>query len=190
MATSAPRWQLQLPGPQARAFQIVVALLLPSAIVATVLVHMFRGAFAPAGPGSAALVAGVLLVLALPVRYLYRTLMRHRIALHGSALEIATTFHRRVLPLADLRLTAARVVDLDERTEFRPMLKTLGTSFFGFRSGWFRLRNREPALVATAGGTRVLWLPTVRGYGLLLQPESPQALLDELRRLAGDGDRR
>ena len=54
----------------------------------------------------------------------------------------------------------------------------------GFRSGWFRLRNWQKAFVATGDGERLLWLPTSRGFGLLLQPRDPQRLLERLRELA------
>ena len=60
----------------------------------------------------------------------------------------------------------------------------------GLKSGWFRLRNRNKALVAIAGGKRVLWIPTRAGYDLLLQPRNPQALLDELRKMADRTPRR
>jgi hypothetical protein len=113
-----------------------------------------------------------------------RRLRRHHLVVHGDALEVTTTFHHRVIPLSELDLAAARVADLGERTELKPVLKTNGTSLPGLRSGWFRLRNRRKALVATAGGPRVLWLPTHGDFDLLLQPRQPQALLDHLRELA------
>ena len=111
-------------------------------------------------------------------------LRRHRIALDASALEVTTSFYRRRVALGDLRIDQARVADLDERTELRPALKTNGTGLPGFKSGWFRLRNGNKALVATVGGRRALWLPTRLGYDLLLEPVRPQALLDRLRELA------
>ena len=77
------------------------------------------------------------------------------------------------------------MVDLDERTEFKPGVKTNGYSVPGFHSGHFRLRNREKAFVAIAGERRALWLPTSHnGSGLLLQPQQPDALLKRLRELA------
>lgn len=113
-----------------------------------------------------------------------RALSRHRLAVGASGLDVATTFYRQSLSLAELRLDQARVVDLAERTELRPLYKTNGVGLPGFHSGWFRLRNHGKAFVAVAGGPRVLWLPTTRGFDLLLQPGHPQALLQHLRELA------
>jgi len=113
-----------------------------------------------------------------------RLLHRHRIVTKPHAIEVVTTFHRRSLALAELQLAQARVVDLGERSELKPLLKTNGVGLPGFKSGWFRLRNRRKAFVAIAAGPRVLWLPTHNGYDLLLQPRQPQALLDRLREMA------
>lgn len=114
-------------------------------------------------------------------------LRRHRLRLGADGLEVATTFYRRQFALSALDLGAARVVDLGERPEFRPMLRTNGVSIPGFRSGWFRLRSGSRSLVATAGGQRLLWIPTAAGHELLLQPGDPRALLEALRATAGQG---
>ena len=110
-----------------------------------------------------------------------RAMRRHRIMVDAAGVEVATTFYKRRLKWAELRLDDARVVNLDEHTDLKPGLKTNGTALPGFKSGWFRLRNREKALVAMTRGPRVLWIPTTAGYGLILQPRQPQALLDHLR---------
>ena len=95
-----------------------------------------------------------------------------------------TTFYKRRLGWSQLRLDEARVANLDEHTHLKPSYKSNGTAVPGFRSGWFRLRNREKALVAMGGGPRVAWVPTTEGYGLLLQARQPQALLEHLRATA------
>lgn len=110
-------------------------------------------------------------------------LRRHRLCAGTDGIEVATTFYKRKLTLDQLHLDQARVVNLDEHTELKPMLKTNGTAIPGFQSGWFRLRNRNKALVARAGGNRVLWIPTSAGYDLLLQPKQPQVLLQYLQDL-------
>ncbi|MDQ3494953.1 MAG: hypothetical protein M3485_05345 [Pseudomonadota bacterium] len=117
-----------------------------------------------------------------------RLLRRHQLVLGAKALEVKTGFNRCQVAYADLRLDDARVVDLGERTEFKPMLKLNGTGLPGFGSGWYLLRDRSRAFVAITGGPRVLWIPTRGKHALLLQPRQPQALLDALRALArGDG---
>ncbi|MDH5824099.1 hypothetical protein QFW77_14045 [Luteimonas sp. RD2P54] len=136
-------------------------------------------------PLTAALVGGGAALVTVAVWWgIGRRLRRHCLRVGPDGLEILTTFYRQHLGLEELELEQARVVDLGERGEFRPMLKTNGTALPGFQSGWFRLRNRDKAFVARAGGGRVLLLPTTRGHVLLLQPRQPRALLERLRELA------
>lgn len=115
-----------------------------------------------------------------------RLMHRHRLRLDGAGLGIVTTFYRQHLALPELRLDAARVVAIDEHPELKPMLKSNGMALPGFRSGWFRSRTFKKLFVASAGGKRLLWLPTTRGHALLLQVRQPQLLLERLRALAAD----
>ena len=116
--------------------------------------------------------------------FLDRMLKRHRLRFDAGEIEVATTFYRQRVAYADLKLDAARVIRLDEHPDLKPLLKSNGYALPGFRSGWFRLRNWQKAFVATSDGERLLWLPTSRGFGLLLQPRDPQRLLERLRELA------
>ena len=111
-------------------------------------------------------------------------LKRHRLQLDGSGLEIVTTFYRQRIAFPEMKLDAARVIRLDEHPDLKPLLKSNGYALPGFRSGWFRLRNWHKAFVAASDGERLLWLPTTRGFDLLLQPKDPQRLLARLRELA------
>ncbi len=76
------------------------------------------------------------------------------------------------------------MVDLAEHTALRPLLKVRGYGLPGFRSGWYRLRDRRKAFVATADSRLVLWLPSTAGHGLLLDVHDPNGLLRHLRELA------
>jgi hypothetical protein len=126
-------------------------------------------------------VAGVTLAICL---LLDRMLRRQRLRLDGDGLEVVTTFYRQRLALSQLQLDRARVNELGEHPELRPWLKSNGFALPGFRSGWFRTRGLKKLFLATAGGQRLLWLPTTRGDALLLQPQRPQALLERLREMA------
>lgn len=185
------RWQLQQPGAVVRVFLLAITVVLPLAIAAGALLHAFSGSRQlNLVADSQALTFSVVMLgvaaLVMPLGwFLWRAAGRHRVTLDLDSVEVATTFYRRKLALSALRVDEARVVDLDERTELRPFLKTNATWLPGLRSGWFRLRNRSKALVATLGDRRVLWIPTRDGYDLLLQPNHPQALLDELKTRVG-----
>lgn len=143
-------------------------------------------------PGGQWLPAHVLLpswvgLVAIPVWLVVNWLMyRQRVEVDAGGLEVVTMAYRDRVPLQDLQLDAARVIDLDEHPDRRPFLKTGGTALPGFRSGRFRSRGFQRLFVATAGGKRLLWLPTTRKHALLLQLKHPQALLERLREVSGN----
>jgi hypothetical protein len=189
-------WQLAPASARVRGWLFGLAFVLPVVLVTVALAATTgRATSGSLLAGSLALtwlasVGGVVLVCGVVWIVLDRALRRHRIELDDANLVVRTTFYTRSLPLADLRVDQARSVVLAERPEYRPTLKTNGFALPGFSSGWFRLRNGERALVATAGGQRVVWLPTTRDHAVLLEPRQPQALLDRLAELAADHARR
>lgn len=173
--------------PRARGWLFALVVGLPLVLVA---VSEFGRARADGAAIAWHALAGVALFCLLLWAVLAALLRRHRLALDNAGIEVATTFYRRRFALADLELDAARVVELGERPEFRAALRTNGLSIPGFRSGWYRLRDGSRALLATAGGQRLLWIPTAAGHGLLLQPADPRALLETLRARARQAGQR
>ena len=122
---------------------------------------------------------------ALAIGMVSKQMRGHRLVLRARDVGVVSGAHRQLLSYAELELERARVLDLDEVLEFKPRLKTNGVSLPGFQTGWYRLRNGSRALVARAGGKRVLWIPTTRDFALLLQPDqSPREVLQKLREAA------
>lgn len=191
-----PRLQLVAPGKQPRLWMFCLCVLLPVLVTVAALLAVKNGDthwdFAGGDPLTvgAAVVGAELLLMSALWALLDKAMHRHELTLSADSLEVKSSFYSRVVPLSELRLHEARVIDLDERTEFKPAAKSNGYAVPGFHSGHFRLRNREKAFVAIAGERRALWLPTVRDAGLLLQPQQPDALLNRLRELATNPLRR
>ena len=185
-----PRLQLLPPGSTPKWLMFALCVLLPVAITAIALWWEIRDG------GDMAVIGGSLTMtimaglggvsgLALALWFvLDRAMHRHYLQLSPLALDIKTSFYSTSMPLSELILDQARVIDLHERTEFNPGMRSNAYALAGFKSGHFRLKNGEKAFVAIAGERRALWLPTTRGKGLLLQPRQPEALLTRLRELA------
>lgn len=104
---------------------------------------------------------------------------RRSVTLDGAILDIRATFYRRRIPLADIALDQARVIDLREHPEFRPWLKTNGFALLGFSAGNFRDR-RKNRLFCLITDSKVLLLPLVDGRRLLLSFRRPAAALQHL----------
>ncbi|MES5814801.1 hypothetical protein [Pseudoxanthomonas sp. Soil82] len=178
------------PGPRARAWLFTLCLLLPLVLTAaTLAIPVLTGSATSLVGGSVpltvALVLGGLVLLCGALWWvLARSMQRQALRVSADALEVRSSFYRCTTPLAELKLDQARVVDLDERTELKPTLKTNGFSIPGFHSGWFLLRNRRRSFVAITDGRRKLWLPGSGRHDLLIEPADPAALLARLRELA------
>lgn len=176
MAVQPPKSFAVTP-PPAYAWMLLVALggVLPLGIIAAL---WLSGKPMPASGVVPALV-GVVAVLAL----LMLATKRRSVELRDGMLEVRAALFRHRVALAQLDLDRARIVDLDERTELRPVLKTGGMSMPGFHAGRFRLREKfGKAFCLVTDRRRVLWLPQRDGKDqMLLSLQHPQALLEALR---------
>jgi hypothetical protein len=108
---------------------------------------------------------------------------RYELSSAGIALR-GDIYGRRLIPASDLRGGAARIVDLDQEPDLAPRWRTMGTGLPGYRAGWFRLRNGEKALLSLTDTHRAVYIPTSRGFALLLSPAEPDSFLAAVRRVA------
>lgn len=99
----------------------------------------------------------------------------------GDGLRIRGTLFGRTIPAAVLRLSEARVVDLRTTPALQPAWRLFGVGLPGYRAGWFRLGNKERALVFLGRSHRALYIPTTAGYALLIAPNDPDGCLGTLR---------
>ncbi|MFS8138244.1 MAG: hypothetical protein ACMG50_08990 [Thermomonas sp.] len=108
---------------------------------------------------------------------------RRSVTLIGNTLDVRAAMFRERTLVAEIDLARATVVDLSERKELSPFIKTMGMSTPGFQAGRFRLRGKiAKAFCLITDRHRVLWLPFHNGKDqLLLSVERPQALLDALQ---------
>ncbi len=129
-------------------------------------------------------VLGLVVLIELPIVALLGWIATRRAAdVSDGRLDVRAAFYRKRVPLADLDLDGARIVDLREKRELRPGLKTNGYALPGFAAGHFRDRqgNRLFCLVTRP---RNLWLPLSDGSRMLLSAEHPTEALQALRERA------
>ncbi|GAB3743349.1 hypothetical protein GCM10028795_01060 [Lysobacter olei] len=108
---------------------------------------------------------------------------RRAVELDGRSLRVKAAMFSHRVDASELELGNARIVDLDERIEYRPVLKTFGMALPGYQAGWFRLRDLSSGFCLLTSHRRVLWLPMRSGKSLLLSLERPESLLDALRQV-------
>ena len=116
--------------------------------------------------------------------WLYLRTKSTSVVVDGDNLRIDAAIYGRTIPLADLRIDQARVVDLRTDRSLAPTLRTNGLGLPGYQLGWFRLRSGERALLALVRGSPAVYLPTTKGYSLLLSPNDPHRFLETVREKA------
>ncbi|HTE19690.1 MAG TPA: PH domain-containing protein [Armatimonadota bacterium] len=107
-----------------------------------------------------------------------------RFEVSAEGLRLRGDLYGRLIPAADLRGGASRIVDLRQAPDLAPRLRTMGTALPGYSAGWFRLRNGEKALLYVTNPSRVVYLPTRAGYSVLVSAADPEGLIASLRRVA------
>lgn len=114
---------------------------------------------------------------------------RRELRVDSQQLTIAATLYTRRVPLVSMWLDRARVVNFAENPDFKPGMKSNGFQFPGFRAGHFHMKGGGKAFCLITDDSRVLVIPLRDGNSVLVSPEQPRALLDELKRLADNGAR-
>lgn len=100
-----------------------------------------------------------------------------------AGLRLRGDLYGRLIPIEHLKPELAARVSVSPGSELMPTRRTMGTGLPGYRSGWFRLRNGEKALVYLTDASRAVYVPTTAGYGVLLSPANPDEFVAALRGL-------
>ena len=85
-------------------------------------------------------------------------------------LRIRGDLYGRLVPAASLVPAEAKQINLQSDSAHRLGMRTNGVGLPGYASGWFRLGNQEKALVFVTDTSRVVYIPTLEGYSILLSP--------------------
>lgn len=97
-------------------------------------------------------------------------------------LRIKGGLYGRTVPASALVVDQAQSLDLTQQQAYRPKWRTNGIGLPGYAAGWFKLRNREKALLFVTDGRRVVYIPTRQGYVLILSVAAPEQFLQTLQR--------
>jgi hypothetical protein len=93
---------------------------------------------------------------------------RLKFTINDEGLRLHPGLYGRFIPREDIDTEGVRVMNLNVDTEYQPKWRTNGAGLPGFASGWFKLANKEKALVFLTDRNRVVYIPTNRDYSVLL----------------------
>jgi hypothetical protein len=102
-----------------------------------------------------------------------------------AGLSLRGDWYGRTIPWSDIDASGVKRVDFVLSPELRPARRTIGTGLPGYSAGWFRLRGGERALVYLTDRSRAVYVPTTRGYSVLISPADPDGFIAALRDAAG-----
>jgi len=132
------------------------------------------------------LMIGLMLVIIIPLIILtfgiISSIKNTTLTLTEKEIVIKSAFYGRKIPLENIMIDGIKRVSLDENTDYNMAIRTNGTALPQFKSGWFRLKNREKALVFITDKNNVALIPT-KDYLLLFSMDNIDEFINKIKTL-------
>ncbi len=127
-------------------------------------------------------IVALLLVMAVGFILISASMKKVSYTVTGNSLKISALFFGRTIPLDKIQRESVSVLDLKARDEYSPAVRTGGIGLPGFKSGWFKLKNGDKALLFMSDPEQLVLVPLKEDYVLLLSTTDPQGLVGALKR--------
>jgi hypothetical protein len=101
--------------------------------------------------------------------------------LTGEGLRIGPGFYGRTIPKQNIDVPGVRVMDLNVEKNYQPKWKTNGSNLPGFSSGWFKLQNKEKALLFVTDRSSVVYIPTTGNYSVMLSVRNADEMVKSIQ---------
>jgi hypothetical protein len=130
-----------------------------------------------------ALVVGVLMIGLLALFFSTGWGFNHISSIVSPAgLEFKGPYYGQTFDKSKLKLSEARIVNLEEEKDLKPHKRMKGLGMAQLTYGWWKLHNGQKALVAISDMQHAVYIPTTEGFPVIVSPEDPNAFLSALRR--------
>jgi len=106
-----------------------------------------------------------------------------KFVINNEGLRIKGALYGRSIAKDSLVTQEVRIMNLFENTSYRPRIRTNGVGLPGYLEGWFRLKNKEKALLFLTNREQVVYIPTKDSYSILLSVTNPELFLQEVSKL-------
>lgn len=149
-------------------------------------VRMSRQLFKISPPSHWPLVSALVIVLFMggiggAFGYLLIGTSTSSVSVSEDGVEVDAPLYGDTIARSDIDTAGIRVVNLDDAPRLDPESRKNGLGLPGLRFGWYLLGSGERALSFVTEREGVVYVPTSRGYALLLSAEDPEGLADALR---------
>lgn len=102
-------------------------------------------------------------------------------------LQIRRAIYGRFIPREQIAAEEVKVIDLNIYSEYKPKLRTNGIGLPGYAEGWFKLQNKEKALLFVTDRSKVVYIPTTKGYSVLLSVREAEEFAELIKQLERGG---
>jgi len=128
-------------------------------------------------------------LLAVAALFIYMGYQAKRItfSITEAGLRIGPGLYRRTISRDRIDIARAMVINLDTDKEYRPKWRTNGAGFPGFLLGWFRLYNKEKALLFLTDRSSVVYFRTKDNYSVLLSAPDADEIVDAIKSWSRSG---
>ena len=124
---------------------------------------------ASAGPSIVLLIIGIILILLIGLFAFISYSSRHvTFMVSDQGLRISKAMYGRFIPREQIAAEEIKVIDLNVDSQYKPKLRTNGIGLPGYAEGWFKLQNKEKALLFVTDRSSVVYIPTKKDYSVLL----------------------
>ena len=97
-------------------------------------------------------------------------------------LRISQSLYGRFIPKEEINAEGVKVLNLNIDSQYKPKRRTNGAGIPGYSEGWFKLKNNEKALLFVTDRSSVVYIPTTKGYSVLLSVKEADEFAESLRR--------
>jgi len=96
-------------------------------------------------------------------------------------LRLGPGLYGRFIPRGDINTEGVRVLNLNTDAEYKPKWRTNGAGLPGYAAGWFKLANKEKALLFVTDRSRVVYIPTNKDYSVMLSVREAEEFADLIK---------
>jgi hypothetical protein len=97
-------------------------------------------------------------------------------------LKIGPGLYGRLIPWDKIDVGGVRVINLNLEKQFQAKWRLNGAGLPGYAAGWFKLYNKEKALVFVTDPASAVYIPTKDNYAVLLSPQNSDDMVETIRR--------
>jgi hypothetical protein len=95
-------------------------------------------------------------------------------------LKLGPGLYSRFIPKEEIDLTGVSAVNLNVDSGYKPTWRMNGIGLPGFAGGWFKLKNKQKALMFVTDKARVVYIPTRKDYTLMLSVQEPREFVEAM----------